>query len=110
MPKIDDLFYQLIECNGSDLHLAQGSKPKIRINGKLTELDDHPVLTRDYISEILIEIAGSELWQRFQDLGDIDFAYELDNGSRFRSNYLRHFYGFGAVFRLIPSEIMTFFV
>ncbi|MBU1044525.1 MAG: PilT/PilU family type 4a pilus ATPase [Candidatus Omnitrophica bacterium] len=108
MPKIDDLFYQLIECNGSDLHLAQGSKPKIRINGKLTELDDHPVLTRDYISEILIEIAGSELWQRFQDLGDIDFAYELDNGSRFRSNYLRHFYGFGAVFRLIPSEIMTF--
>jgi twitching motility protein PilT len=107
MAKIDKLFHNLINCNGSDLHLAQGVKPKIRINGQLVTLEDEPVLTREIICELLMEIAGPKLWAEFQDTGDIDFAYELDNGSRFRSNYLRHFYGFGAVFRLIPSKIMT---
>jgi twitching motility protein PilT len=107
MAKIDSLFYQLIDRKGSDLHLAQGVKPKIRINGMLVTLEDEPVLTSHGITEILSEICGPELWEDFQDTGDIDFAYELDNGSRFRSNYLRHFYGFGAVFRLIPSKILT---
>jgi twitching motility protein PilT len=108
MAKIDSLFYQLIKKNGSDLHLAQGRKPKIRVNGRLMELSEYPVFTREYLCEILMEISSPELWEKFQDSGDIDFAYDLDNGSRFRSNYLRHFYGFGAVFRLIPSRIMTF--
>ncbi|MFH1460176.1 MAG: PilT/PilU family type 4a pilus ATPase [Candidatus Omnitrophota bacterium] len=108
MAKIDPLFYELVEKNGSDLHLEQGQKPKARINGTLIELAEHKVLTEQYLSEILSGIAGIENWQRFQDKGDIDFAYALDNGTRFRSNYFRQFYGYGAVFRLVPSKILDF--
>jgi len=108
MAKIDELFNILIDKNGSDLHLAQGQKPKIRLNGDLVELGDFSVLTKEYLKEILSEIAPAANWDEFEETGDTDFAYELDNGTRFRSNYLRHFTGYGAVFRIIPSKVMDF--
>ncbi|MBI4844988.1 MAG: PilT/PilU family type 4a pilus ATPase [Candidatus Omnitrophica bacterium] len=108
MARIDELFLKLIEKKGSDLHLAQGKKPKLRINGELEELSESPVLTRERLEPILKEIAPEDMWKKFEAYGDIDFAYALKDGTRFRANYLRNFYGFGAVFRLIPSKIITF--
>ena len=108
MAKIDALFYELIKRNASDLHLAQNKKPKFRIHGDLVEIGEHPVLTVEYLSDILSEIVRPTLWQKFKETGDIDFACALDNGARFRANYLRHFHGYGAVFRLIPSKLLTF--
>lgn len=108
MAKIDSLFFELVEKQGSDLHLEQGVKPKARIHGLLVELSDHPVLTQEYLTQILSEITTAEAWQKFKHTGDIDFAYALDDGTRFRCNYFRHFYGYGAIFRRIPSEIRTF--
>ncbi|MCS7009127.1 MAG: PilT/PilU family type 4a pilus ATPase, partial [Chthoniobacterales bacterium] len=46
-------------------------------------------------------------WQRFEESGDLDFAYEMDESSRFRCNYLKQANGYGAVFRIIPTRILT---
>ncbi len=108
MAKIDVLFNELIARKGSDLHLEQNKRPKFRINGDLWEIAEHPVLTQECLCEILKEISGPSVWQRFEDTGDVDFAYALGNGARFRANYFRHFFGYGAVFRHIPSEILKF--
>ncbi|VAX37352.1 Twitching motility protein PilT [hydrothermal vent metagenome] len=107
MAKIDSLFEELMAKGGSDLHLEQGQKPKIRLHGKLEELGGQEIFTEESISELLKEIASEESWNHFIDLGDLDFAYALGHEARFRANYFRHFFGYGAIFRLIPSKILT---
>lgn len=106
MPKIDSLFNILIEHKGSDLHLEQGQRPKIRIHGSLKEINA-PVLTGEEITSLLSEIAEAEDWKHFETHGDLDFAYIFENKARFRVNYFRHFYGLGAVLRIIPSHIKS---
>jgi twitching motility protein PilT len=107
MPEIDNLFKTLIDKNGSDLHLEEGQKPKMRLHGHLMEIEGTPQLTREAMLKLLSEIAEPEEWQNFSRNGDLDFAYALGTQARFRANYFRHFYGLGAVFRLIPSQLRT---
>ena len=106
MPEIDQLFNKLISEKGSDLHLEEGQKPKIRIHGKLVEAGTE-ILTRQKMITLLSPIPLAEDWGKFVTHGDLDFAYALGHEARFRANYFRHFYGLGAVFRLIPSKIRS---
>ena len=106
MPYIDHFFQVLIESGGSDLHLAQGQPPKIRRHGEILPIRDEP-LTPEEISFMLSEICSAARWQRFEELGDLDFAYEMDEENRFRVNYLKQVQGYGAVFRIIPTRIRT---
>jgi twitching motility protein PilT len=106
MAEIDQLFKTLIAENGSDLHMEEGQKPKIRVHGKLKEVGEER-LTRERMTALLSPIALKEDWQRFETRGDLDFAYALGQEARFRVNYFRHFFGLGAVFRLIPSKIQS---
>lgn len=64
-------------------------------------------VSHEEASMMLSEICGAANWQLFQERGDLDFAYEMDNDSRFRCNYLKQANGLGAVFRLIPTKIAT---
>src|SRR4051812_25434390 len=107
MPLIDSLFQVLIDHRGSDLHIEEGQKPKIRIQGKLTPVGQE-VLNRQAMNTLLSEIALVDDWGYFETHGDLDFAYTFNREARFRANYFRHFHGLGAVFRLIPSKIRTF--
>lgn len=107
MPRIDRLFDLLIRQKGSDLHLLEGEKPKIRIHGRLKPIEDEEKLNRKTIELLLKEICDKERWGYFQQTKDLDFAYDKDAGSRFRSNYYFHLHGMGAVFRIIPSTIST---
>ncbi len=107
MKNIDELLIALVNRQGSDLHLEQGQKPKIRVNGLLSDLSDYSVCEQKEIELMMQSIAAPETWKKFEDTGDVDFAYTLEDQNRFRCNYFRHFYGYGAVFRRIPSQIMT---
>ncbi|MCX7712555.1 MAG: ATPase, T2SS/T4P/T4SS family, partial [Chthoniobacterales bacterium] len=106
MAYIDQFFRVLIEAGGSDLHLAQGQPPKIRRHGDILPIREEP-LTGDEMAYMLSEICSPERWQRFEESGDLDFAYEMDESSRFRCNYLKQANGYGAVFRIIPTRILT---
>ncbi len=106
MPYIDHFFQVLIESGGSDLHLAQGQPPKIRRHGEILPIREEP-LTPEEISFMLSEICSAPRWQRFEEFGDLDFAYEMDEDNRFRVNYLKQVHGYGAVFRIIPTRIRT---
>ena len=104
--EIDQLFTTLIEQKGSDLHLEEGQRAKIRIHGKLVEIGDE-TLTREKMVALLSPIPPEDDWGKFVNCGDLDFAYALGQEARFRANYFRHFFGLGAVFRLIPSQIRS---
>jgi len=106
MAKIDALFRILIDSGGSDLHISEGQPPKIRVHGDVGPIRE-AVLTQEEMQGLLIEICGERRWQRYMETGDLDFAYEMDENSRFRCNYMKHTNGLGAVFRLIPTKISS---
>jgi twitching motility protein PilT len=106
MAYIDQFFEVLINAGASDLHLGQGQPPKIRRHGEILPIRDE-VLTHDEMAYMMSEICGPDKWKRFEDSGDLDLAYEMDEHSRFRCNFLKQSHGYGAVFRLIPTKIMS---
>ena len=106
MPYIDQFFQVLVDSGASDLHLSQGQPPKVRRHGEIVSIREEP-LTYEEMSYMLSEICTPERWQRFEEHGDLDFAYEMDEESRFRCNYLKQTQGYGAVFRIIPTKIKT---
>ena len=103
---IDQLLRAMVENGGSDLHLMVGQPAKIRVNGDLTTITDDPVES-EQMTEMLKEICPPSRWKYFIENQDLDFAYEIDGLARFRSNYLNNYYGMAAVFREIPSKILT---
>ena len=107
MARIDAYFQYLIESGGSDLHLSEGEPPKVRIHGSISAIPDQPVLEGDNFRDFLSEICDEEAFQSYLDTGDLDFAYEMNEDSRFRCNYLQQKNGLAAVFRLIPTEIAS---
>jgi twitching motility protein PilT len=106
MAYIDQFFEVLINAGASDLHLGESQPPKIRRHGDILAIRDVP-LSREEMAYMLSEICGPERWQRYETAGDLDFAYEMNEESRFRCNYLKQTHGYGAVFRLIPTKIAT---
>jgi twitching motility protein PilT len=106
MPYIDQ-FLAVIVCEGaSDLHIGEGQPPKMRRHGDVMPIRTEQV-TRAEAAKMLSEISGQERWRIFEEIGDLDFAYQMDEQSRFRCNFLKQANGYGAVFRLIPTKIAS---
>lgn len=107
MARIDALFNLMFEQKASDLHLSSGNPPILRINGELTRVDVPP-LEDDQLKVMLYEIAPEYKIKVFEETGDVDFGYEIPNVSRFRANFFTQKYGIAAVFRQIPSKVLSF--
>ncbi|OGP62461.1 MAG: type IV pili twitching motility protein PilT [Deltaproteobacteria bacterium RBG_13_49_15] len=106
MAKIDAFFKLMHEQGASDLHLISGQQPIIRIRGDLERIK-YKVLDSDDVRSMLYEITPEEKVKVFEETGDVDFAYEIPGLARYRANYFMQKNGIGAVFREIPSVIMT---
>jgi twitching motility protein PilT len=106
MPYIDEFLSVIVEQGGSDLHIGEGQPPKMRRHGDVMPIREAPV-TREEAAGMLSELCGAQSWQLFEERGDLDFAYEMDERARFRCNFLKQANGYGAVFRLIPTKIAT---
>ena len=102
-----DAFFKLMHGQGaSDLHLMSGQQPALRIHGELERVK-YKVLENDSLKAMLYEIAPEEKVKVFEETGDVDFAYEIPSLARYRANFFQQKNGVGAVFREIPSEILT---
>jgi len=106
MAKIDAFFKLMLDQGASDLHLTTGSQPVLRIRGELERVK-FKELDNDELKAMLYEIAPEHKIKIFEETGDVDFAYEIPGAARFRANFFMQKHGIGAVFRLIPSEILT---
>jgi twitching motility protein PilT len=107
MAKIDAFFNLMFEQKASDLHVSTGNPPILRIHGELQRVD-FPPLENDSLKAMLYEIAPEYKIKHFEETGDVDFGYEIPNVSRFRANFFNQKNGIGAVFRQIPSKVVTF--
>jgi twitching motility protein PilT len=102
-----DLLLEVIERNASDLHLAAGARPTVRIRGRLTPLEDYPVMTTEMTREIVYSILSNDQRQRLETDWQLDFAYSIPGRARFRVNAYYQRSAIGAAFRLIPFTIKS---
>jgi twitching motility protein PilT len=106
MSYIDQFLAVIVAEGASDLHIGEGQPPKMRRHGDIMPIRDESI-TRDEAVKMLSEICGAQRWQFFEEKGDLDFAYEMDEESRFRCNFFKQANGYGAVIRLIPTTIAS---
>jgi twitching motility protein PilT len=105
-PKMDR-FLRLMNSRGaSDLHLTVGRPPMLRISGSMEPIRYRTLLEADFV-ELIRPITTDRLWTAFTDSGDVDMSYEIPGVARYRVNLFRQQRGSGAVFRIIPTMIMT---
>jgi twitching motility protein PilT len=105
---IDQLFHAMVAAGASDLHLCVGSPPMVRKDGHMIPLDPAVgPLTGEQVVQLLAPIMPEKNRKEFADRHDTDFAYEIASLARFRSNVFADRRGPGAVFRVIPSKILT---
>ena len=106
MAQIDAFFKLMNDQGASDLHLISGQQPVLRIQGDLERVK-YKDLDSDGLKAMLYEIAPEPKIKEFEETGDVDFAYEIPGLARYRANFFQQKNGVGAVFREIPSIILT---
>ncbi|PKL78014.1 MAG: type IV pili twitching motility protein PilT [Candidatus Melainabacteria bacterium HGW-Melainabacteria-1] len=107
MAKIDQLFKVMVEQGASDLHISPDNPPLIRVSGDLRPIGQTR-LDHERNKILLYEIMDEHGRKQFEETNDLDFAYSVEElGSRFRANIFMERKGIGAVFRVIPTKILT---
>jgi len=106
MAKIDAFFKLMNDQGASDLHLAAGQQPALRIRGDIERVK-YKALGNDDLRSMVYEITPEEKIKLFEETGDVDFGYEIPGLARYRANLFMQRNGIGAVFRQIPTNIMT---
>ncbi len=106
MARIDALFKMMHEQGASDLHLSSGAPPIFRLHGEMERLN-FKSLSHEDLKSILYEILSEKQIADFEARKDLDFAYSVPGLARFRGNILMQYRGIAAVFRIIPSKILT---
>lgn len=92
------------EKKASDLHLTPDETPVMRIDGVLTNINEHPVLHANKIKEMIYHILDKEQQHAFESSLELDFGITLENAGRFRANIFHHANGVSGIFRVIPIE------
>ena len=104
MVTLEDLVQQLVERGGSDLHLAAGSAPMIRINGRLVATDCE-ILDSESVKKVIYSILDNEQIRTFEKNQELDMGFGISGLGRFRTNVMYQRGSVGAVLRVIPDAI-----
>ena len=107
MVSLEELLQLLVQRGGSDLHIAAGSPPRIRVDGKLspTEFDS---LTKEESQKLVYGVLSEDQIARFEKDYELDLSFGVDNLGRFRTNVFLQRGAVGAVFRLVPHAVRGF--
>ena len=107
MYKLAKIFRTAVQYQASDVYIATGVKPILRINGELIRIEEHPELTKKMAEEYLLEILSPDQKKKFEQTLDFDFSLDIENIARFRVNMFVQRKGISAAFRLIPENVRT---
>ena len=97
----------MVEHGCSDLHLCTGQVPMVRESGDMVPIPNMGMVSAQDAELVLKEIMPENNLREYEEKHDTDFCYELEGYGRFRSNIFMDRKGWGGVFRLIPTKILT---
>lgn len=103
---ITELLNFTVKNNSSDLHISAGMPPMIRVDGDLRKLEVE-ALDHQLVSKILSDIMNDKQRKEYEEHLETDFSFEIEGLSRFRVNAFNQLRGPAAVFRVIPSKILS---
>ena len=103
---IAQLLQFAVQQDASDLHISAGEPPMIRTSGDMKKIKA-PALTQEQTHAMLYDIMGDAQRKHFEEHSDLDFSMQLGDVARFRVNVFRQNRGMGAVFRKIPTKILS---
>lgn len=95
-----------VKNNSSDLHLSAGLPPMIRVDGEMRRIN-LPVLEHKQVHSMVYDIMNDNQRKTYEDRWECDFSFEIPGIARFRVNAFNQGRGAGAVFRTIPSKVLT---
>jgi twitching motility protein PilT len=104
---VDDLLERMVARGASDLHVAVGSQPVVRVSGKLERLEEFAALTPDDSLRLLYRMMSTEQQKHLEIKRQLDLSYSIPGLARFRVNIYFQRESLGAAFRMIPSEIKS---
>jgi twitching motility protein PilT len=104
---LDPWLEAMVREGASDIHLSAGQQPKWRIDGSIREIPGTPRLAPTSAFDLIAPLVDERYGKKFTETNDVDFAYKIASGERFRVNLFRDTNGTGAVLRHIPSKIPT---
>lgn len=104
---IHELLRFTAEAGASDLHIATGSHPMVRVNGRMKRLN-LPILTLEEMENLVFSVMNEVQQEMFKKNLEIDFSTKLSNDVRFRVNAFHQINGISAAFRVIPNEIKSY--
>lgn len=105
--KLNELLLTTARQNASDLHLAVGRRPTLRIDGILVGLQKENILTPEDAQGLILALLTPEQKDKMMKFGDVDFSYAYEDKARFRVNVFFQRGFMAAALRLIPGEIKT---
>lgn len=108
MENLGQLIDKVLADGGTDLHLHESCPPLYRLHGSLIPLNGNAPLQGSEIKQMIQEVCSQKAWDSFEETGDLDFGFSYNDQVRFRASCKKHYQGYGAVFRVIPSRIMSF--
>lgn len=106
MTKFDELLKKVIEIGASDLHITVGIPPTARVNGTLVQLTDEKLST-DQTEEYVKFVLTKEQYERYQELGELDFSYALQGIGRFRVNAFKQRGSDAMALRTVAAQVPT---
>jgi twitching motility protein PilT len=104
---VDDLLERMVARGASDLHVAVGSRPVVRVSGKLERLEEFTALTPDDSLRLLYRMMSTEQQKQLEIKRQLDLSYAIPGLARFRVNIYFQRESLGAAFRMIPSDIKS---
>jgi len=105
--EMNELLDLVVKENASDLHIAVGRPPSIRIDGSLISLEEKKLEPQD-TEALMRSITSEEHIQRVREQGGTDFGFAFGDAARFRVSVFKQKGHFGVVLRLIPTKLLTF--
>ncbi|HEU4762836.1 MAG TPA: type IV pilus twitching motility protein PilT [Gemmatimonadales bacterium] len=102
------LLEEMIEREASDLHITAGERPKLRIDGDITDSSVQEVLTPKDTLQLAYSVLTENQKKRFETEDELDFSFGIQNLARFRGNVFKQRGCVAVVIRMIPFNVRTF--
>ena len=107
MATLPDLLRQMVQLEGSDLHITTDTPPQVRVHGHLQRLDGANMMPAD-TKQLAYSVLTDAQKKRFEENLELDFSFGLKGLARFRCNMFNQRGAVGAVYRVIPEKIRSF--
>ncbi len=105
--KIVDILNLAVQKNASDIHITAGARPSLRIDGKIVQLLEYPILTPDLTQRMAYSVMSEKHKKQLEERRQVDFSFGIKNLGRFRANVFFQRGSIACVFRRLPSRIMS---